>query len=152
MAHPEFNLEDHMMVNFFTYTRLGILICSWCFLRSEPMLFLGFIGVAISIGNLDKFIVGFSTKVHESTRMLMMIVEKITTYQLLFGLVYNIKKHTKPENMGLPCMIWVTMFILDFVAAWFSVYSCYLAGPRTEQVSSALETRVLSPYRKSMLG
>jgi len=84
--------------------------------------------------------------------MLLTIIDKITSYILLFGLVANIKMRTEAKDMGHPSMIWVSLFILDFVSTWFTVYSTYLAGPRTEKVSNALENTMLSLYRNSIIG
>lgn len=48
--------------------------------------------------------------------------------------------------------VWVSIFILDFVSTWFRVYSIYLAGPRTEKVSNAVESKILDFYRNSLAG
>ena len=53
--------------------------------------------------------------------------------------------------MSRPSMIWVTAFILDIVSTWFTVYSTYLAGPRTEKVSSTIESLILAPYRNNII-
>ncbi len=78
-------------------------------------------------------------------------MDKITTYVLLFGTIAHIQLKTDPEAMAIPALIWVTMFILDFMSTWFRVYSIYLAGPRTDKVSSAIETVILAPYRGNTL-
>jgi len=83
--------------------------------------------------------------------MLQTIMDKITSYMMIFALVATIKLQTKTENMGTPSMIWVSIFILDFVSTWFGVYSLYLAGPRTEKISNALENLYLSIYRSSSI-
>lgn len=78
-------------------------------------------------------------------------MDKITSYMMIFALVATIKLKTKSEDMGTPSMIWVSIFILDFVSTWFRDYSLYLAGPRTKKISNALENLYLSIYRSSSI-
>lgn len=105
----------------------------------------------IVIGNLDKLVLTMSTRPQQVTIMLTTIMDKITTYMLLFGTIAHIQVNTDSEAMATPALIWVTMFILDFMSTWFKVYSIYLAGLRTEKVSSALETVIMAPYRGNTL-
>lgn len=49
-------------------------------------------------------------------------------------------------------IIWVSIFILDFVSTWFTVYSKYLAGDRTKRVSKLFENILLSVYRYNVMG
>lgn len=79
-------------------------------------------------------------------------MDKITSYVLLFGLIANIKRYTDPEEMGHPSVIWVSLFILDFVSTWFRYYSIFLAGERDEVVQTNFSKMLLSAYRKSFLG
>jgi hypothetical protein len=83
--------------------------------------------------------------------MLTTIMDKITTYVLLFSVIGHCKLNTNPEEMGATAMVWVTMFIIDFMSTWFKVYSTYLAGLRTEIVSNAVETLVIALYRGNTL-
>jgi hypothetical protein len=71
---------------------------------------------------------------------------------LVFAVVSKIKIHVQKEEVGWQGFMWVSIFILDFVSSWFRVYSIYLAGPRTEKVSNAIESAILSLYRKSNVG
>ena len=71
---------------------------------------------------------------------------------LIFAVVSKIKLHSQPEQVGWQGFVWVSIFILDFVSSWFRVYSIYIAGPRTEKVSNAVETLILNFYRKSLAG
>jgi hypothetical protein len=84
--------------------------------------------------------------------MLMLVMDKITSYVLIFALISYIKTHTDSEDMGHPSMIWVSMFIMDFTSTWFRYYSIYLAGERTEVVTSPISRWFLSFYRDSFLG
>ncbi len=49
-------------------------------------------------------------------------------------------------------MICVSIFILDFVSNWFTVYSKYLAGDRTKRVSNLFENILLSVYFYNVMG
>jgi hypothetical protein len=80
------------------------------------------------------------------------VIDKITSYVLLFALIANIRRHTDAEDMGPPSMVWVTLFILDFVSTWFRSYSIFLAGERREVVSSGVSRKFLSLYRDSFVG
>ena len=84
--------------------------------------------------------------------MLLTILDKITSYMILFALIATIKANTLVENMGIQSMIWVSIFILDFVSTWFTVYSKYLAGDRTQKVSNLIENIILAIYRSNVIG
>jgi hypothetical protein len=78
--------------------------------------------------------------------MINTIVDKITTYILIFSVIAHLKQTTEASKMGEPTTLWVSFFILDFSSAWFRVYSIYLAGHRTEKVSNAIENLILPLY------
>ena len=48
------------------------------------------------------------------------------------------------ENLGMICLCYSLIFLVDFVSKWFKQYSIYLAGERTEVVSNEAETRLLN--------
>jgi hypothetical protein len=90
MAYPEFNFEEHVMKHFFAYCRLCMIIVSWFFLIQQPVIFMGFIFSSIAIGNLDKLILN-GGKIEEVTTMINTIVDKITTYILIFSVIAHLK-------------------------------------------------------------
>lgn len=90
MAYPAFNLEDHIMKHFFLYCRLAILMACWFCLQLQPVIYLAMVSAQIVIGDLDKLILSLDSRPQQVTLMLTTIMDKITTYLLLFGTVAHI--------------------------------------------------------------
>jgi hypothetical protein len=89
-------------------------------MQSQPVLFMGFVLASSLIGSLDKLVVSLSTATNDVTKMLHTILDKITTYILIFALLFKKAEATPSQDMGTPSMIWVSLFILDFVSTWFN--------------------------------
>lgn len=119
---------------------------SWFFVSYESFIFIAIVMFTIVLGAADNFITSFSVK-SAVRSMLFKILEKITSYMLIFAVVSKMKLHTPPDQVGWLGFVWVSIFILDFVSSWFHDYSIYLAGPRTEKVSNAVEDFVLYLHR-----
>ena len=88
-------------------------------MQSQPVLFMGFVMASSLIGSLDKLVVSLSST-NDVTKMLHTILDKITTYILIFAVLFKKAETTPSAEMGTPSMIWVSLFILDFVSTWFN--------------------------------
>lgn len=92
---------------------------SWFQMQSQPVLFMGFVMASSLIGSLDKLVVSLSST-NDVTKMLHTILDKITTYILIFAVLFKKAETIPSQEMGTPSMIWVSLFILDFVSTWFN--------------------------------
>jgi len=88
-----FDFSNHILAHLFIYVRLALLIVAWFFVSYEPFIFLSAVMFTIGLGFLDRFITSFS--VQSAVRdMLFQILEKITSYMLLFAVVSKMKLHS----------------------------------------------------------
>ena len=82
-----------------------------------------------------------------------LIVNNIQSAVMVFAVVKvtAADQSLSADQLALETTKVVSIFIIDFVMIWFSIYSVYLAGPRTEKVASAPE-RLLTDALKSKVG
>ena len=87
----------------------------------------------------------------ELQKQLRTIADMISTTVLTFSVVranvlwVNTEEGKKDVgSLGMICMCYGLIFLVDFVSKWFKQYSIYLAGERMQVVSNEAETRMLS--------
>ena len=146
MARPVFDFGTHVMSHFASYLRLGFLLCSFIFLKNQPLLFFSLVLFASFTGVVDKWFnsCGPPQKRIETT-LLNECIDKITLYQLLFALIWVSRVGSEEAQAAKMAFNWSLVFMLDFTAAWFNYYSRFLAGDRTKKVQDQFEAVFLKP-------
>ena len=130
------------IIELIAYLRILLIAASWFFIEEQPAFFLLIFYIADITGMIDKLFFK-SDKNTELQKQLRTVADMISTTVLTFSVVRASMNWANTEegkedtgNLGMLTFCYGLIFLIDFVSKWFKQYSIYLAGERTEVVSS----------------
>ena len=127
-----------------SYLRLFLLIVSWHFSAEHPAIFL-----SCFLGQHTLYILQMLTKGDKEKQyhyMLRLCISHTATAILIFATIAQTLRHYsensllhKSEESNTFCFILTCIFFIDFISAWFDLYSKCFAGDRMDKVSNFVE-------------